>query len=284
MDDIEKSTLEARRLLSAGGKTIVDAQPGGCNRMESGLLKISKTTGLHIVASTGFHKFCFYPENHWLYTKSEEELTRIFLNELTKGMYTDIDKKFHEHRIQAKAGIVKMALDREGLTPIYQKLFSAGAKAAVTARVPIMIHVEQGSDPQALLKFLMKSGAEPDHMIFCHMDRAVNDLNVHKQLLNQGAFLEYDTIGRFKYHDDDREAEIFRTILDEGYEEQLLFSLDTTRARLKAYDSNAVGLDYLLTTFVPFLMKYGIEEKQIKKISHDNFVRVFTKGYGNSSI
>ena len=108
------------------------------------------------------------------------------------------------------------------------------------------------------------------------MDRAVPDLSVHKQLLREGVFLEYDTIGRFKYHTDQKEISIFQSMLEAGFENQLLFSLDTTRARLKSYDPHAVGLDYLLTTFVPMMRERGLTQDQIEKISHYNFVRVFT--------
>ena len=279
IDDLEKSTQEAARLVRQGGGTIVDAQPGGCNRMPEALLEISQRTGLHIITSTGFHKLCFYPKDHWLYTKTEEELSDIFHHELTQGMYTDIDNRFHEETMPARAGIVKMALDREGLTPVYKKLFWAGAAAAVKACVPIMVHIEQDADALALFHFLKDAGVKPCHMIFCHMDRAVADLSVHKQLLKEGIFLEYDTIGRFKYHSDKREIEIFTSMLSDGYEEQILFSLDTTRARLITYDETAVGLDYLLTTFIPLMKKSGITPEQITKISHTNFVRVFTQGY-----
>lgn len=276
IDDEAKSTAEAKRLVLHGGGTVVDAQPGGCNRMEHTLLSISQATGLHIIASTGFHKLCFYPRDHWLHTKSREELCRIFTLELTEGMLGGIDTGFHPVPSRIRAGIVKMALDREGLTPVYRKLFAAGAAAAQSAQVPVMIHIEQDSDPLLLFQFLVESGVKPEHMIFCHMDRAIPDLDTHLRLLSEGIFLEYDTIGRFKYHSDERELEIFRRMLDAGYEDQLLFSLDTTRARLKAYDKDAVGLDYLLTVFVPMMRAQGVSEKQIAKISHDNFVRVFT--------
>ena len=276
IDDIQKSTKEAARLFKSGGRTIVDAQPGGCNRVEQDLLTISQKTGLNIIASTGFHKLCFYPEQHWLYTASADELCRIFTHELTVGMYSSIDTCFSSGYSHIRAGIVKSALDRENLTPIYQKLFTAAAGAALASDVPLMVHIEQDSDPVALFFFLKKLGVPPQQMIFCHMDRAIPDLDIHKKLLSEGIYLEYDTIGRFKYHSDLREIEIFQSMLAAGFDEQLLFSLDTTRARLKAYDPKAIGLDYLLTTFVPLMEYHGITRQQIEKISHHNFVKVFT--------
>lgn len=276
IEDEEKSLQEALRLKQHGGSTVVDAQPGGCNRMEEVLQRISKASHLHIIASTGFHKMCFYPQNHWTTQKMPEELYKIFLHELTEGMYSGIDGEFHPRDTKIRAGIVKMALDKEGLTPIYRKLFLAGAYAARDAKVPMMIHIEKDSDPVALFRFLKEKGFRAEQMIFCHMDRAISDLFIHRRLLEEGIFLEYDTIGRFQYHSDERETEIFRFMIDGGYENQLLFSLDTTRARLKSYTPDGVGIDYLLTDFVPMMLASGFTQKQIQKISHGNFVQVFT--------
>ena len=65
-----------------------------------------------------------------------------------------------------------------------------------------------------------------------------------------------------------------KRVLSWGGGEQLLFSLDTTRSRLKAYDPDAVGLAYILNTFVPAMRKAGISENQIQKISVDNPRRI----------
>lgn len=286
IDDPQKSTQEAIQLMQAGGSLIVDAQPGGCNRMESMLLSVSIHSGLHIVASCGFHKLSLYPEGHWIFQMDALSLSRFFLEELTHGMFQNIDQDSNpflfpdlnqSQQTPIQAGIVKMALDRENLSPRYRTLFTAGANAAIQANVPAMIHIETDSDPIALFHFLKDLDLPPSRMIFCHMDRAIADLSIHEQLLREGVYLEYDTIGRFKYHSDLREIEIFRQMITAGFEKQLLFSLDTTRARLKSYDSSAIGLDYLLTTFVPLMKEHGITEQQIKEISHDNFIRVFTQ-------
>lgn len=276
MEDVHKSTQEAIRFKAAGGGTIIDAQPGGCNRMECALHTIAEASGINIIASTGFHKLIFYPKNHWMLTAEEDFLYDFFLHELQEGMYTNIDREFCSDHVPYRAGIVKTALDVEGLTPIYKKLFTAAAKASITADVPFMVHIEQGSDPAGLLAFLLALGVPAKRIIFCHMDRSVEELSYYTQVLEQGITLEFDTIGRFKYHDDASEVQLIKDLLACGYDEQLLFSLDTTAARLKAYTPDAIGLDYILNTFVPSLKAAGVTDKQIHKISHDNCIHVFT--------
>lgn len=276
MEDVGKSTREVIRFREAGGGTIIDAQPGGCNRMECALHSIAEASGVHIIASTGFHKLIFYPADHWMRTADEDFLYAFFLHELQSGMYTNIDREFHFDRVPYCAGIVKTALDVEGLTPVYKKLFTAAAKASIKADVPFMAHIEDGSDPAGLLAFLLDLGVPAKRIIFCHMDRSVKDLSYYTQVLDQGIALEFDTIGRFKYHDDISEVQLFLDLLAHGYERQLLFSLDTTAARLKTYTPDAIGLDYILNSFVPALKAAGVTDEQIHMISHDNFIHVFT--------
>lgn len=276
MEDEEKSIQEAIRFREAGGGTIIDCQPGGCNRMETALYRIAQASHVNIITVTGFHKLIFYPGNHWFYTAEEDFLYNFFLHELQVGLYTNIDRTFHPDFVPIQAGLLKTALDVEGLTPVYRKLFTAAARAAITADVPLMVHIEQGSDPAGLLDFLLNLGVPAKRIIFCHMDRSVEELSYYTQVLDKGITLEFDTIGRFKYHNDESEISLFLDLLQRGYDNQLLFSLDTTAARLKSYTPDAIGLDYILNTFVPALRNAGVTDEQIRKISHDNCVQVFT--------
>jgi len=107
------------------------------------------------------------------------------------------------------------------------------------------------------------------------MDREIKPLSFYLPVLEKGITLEFDTIGRFKYHDDESEAKLIKELIDAGYGNQILCSLDTTRERLKAYHPEGIGLRYLFTSFFPLLREYGITEAQIEKMTHDNFVRLY---------
>ncbi|MCL2864707.1 MAG: hypothetical protein FWE25_04095 [Lachnospiraceae bacterium] len=276
IDDINKSTVEVRAFKSMGGNTLVDAQPGGCNRVAEGLAQISKDTGVHIICSTGFHKHAFYPKDHWLFTYSLEQLKDVYVHELEVGVFRDIDSKApKEWVVGLRAGIIKTALDVIGLTPQYLKCFEAAAKAAIHCDVPMKVHIDQEADHVALLGYLQKWGINPRKIMFCHMDREIKPLSFYLPVLEKGITLEFDTIGRFKYHDDESEAKLIKELIDAGYGNQILCSLDTTRERLKAYHPEGIGLCYLFTSFFPLLREYGITEAQIEKMTHDNFVRLY---------
>ncbi len=276
MEEPQKNLEELKRYKKAGGVSLIDAQPVGCGRMTKTLKFLSKESGIRILASTGFHKLSFYPYDHWLYTASEESLEHIWVSELTEGMYADADRAFPARQCAVKAGILKTAYDTEELSARYQKLFRAAVKAARKTDRILMIHVEQNTNPVLLQQYLLELGMPAQDMIFCHMDRACKDLSMHTAILKNGSYLEFDTIGRFKYHSDEREIQIIGKLLAAGFGRQLLYSLDTTRERLKSYTPNGVGLDYILNVFNPALRKAGLSEAILRQFSVENPARALT--------
>ena len=273
-DDPLLSGQELVSYAGRGGKAVVDAQPVGCGRMAQELLQISETSDVHIIASTGFHKLIFYPEEHWIHTITTEDFTRLLLEELTEGMYEDGDESPVSFRTKVRAGQIKTAVDAEGLTPRYRRIFQAAAGAGKISGAPVMIHIEKGADPLEVLAFFTENNISASQLIFCHLDRACYDPAVHETVARSGAYLEYDTIGRFKYHSDRREAEIFLHMMNSGFEKQILFSLDTTRARLGAYGGE-ISLLYIMDTFLPVLKENGITPEQIHLISTANPAAAF---------
>lgn len=276
IDDLEKSRQEVSRYAEAGGRSLIDAQPGGCCRMEKQLSFLASVTGVNILASTGFHKLCFYPADHWIHNFTEAQMYEFILHELTKGMFYDIDDRLPVKYSSRLAGIIKCAYDKDGLSPRYLRLFSAAARASVDTGIPLMIHIEPGTSPGNLLRFLFQKGINPRKLLLCHLDRSLLPVDTYIRLLKTGVYLEFDTIGRFRYHDDASEAACICSLVQQGFGSQLLLSLDTTRARLKSYTSDAIGLDYLLTSFLPLLRSYGLSEEQINQMTVSNCKAVFT--------
>ena len=88
--------------------------------------------------------------------------------------------------------------------------------------------------------------------------------------------LDYDTIGRFKYHDDESEIALIRHMIENGHADQLLLSLDTTRERLGAYGGK-ISLNYIIERFAKLLLDAGVSETEIRRITIDNPKRVFSE-------
>jgi len=269
MEDLKKTTDELLLYYGKGGRAVVDAQPVGCGRMATELQKASEQSGVHIIASTGFHKLDFYDKNHFVYQFEQEQLTKIFVDELTTGMYTDNVNGREIPSIQgkAKAGIIKTASDGRDIQltksdlPVYKKLFMAAGKAAKEAGAPVMTHLEMGKGADSQLEVLTSQGILPDRIIMSHLDRVIEDSSRDYQLrvAKSGVYLQFDTIGRFKYHGDEAEAELIALLCEKGYEDKILIGLDTTNERMKSY-GGSIGLDYIFVSFRQQLKEYGIGE------------------------
>ncbi|MHB8064719.1 MAG: phosphotriesterase family protein [Ruminiclostridium sp.] len=276
LDDFDKTVEELNLYKEIGGISVVDAQPVGCGRIAKYQLEASNKTGINIIASTGFHKLIFYPEGHWIHSINEDALADIFINELSSGMYTNADYELPSQRISALPGVIKTASDINGVDSHYKRLFSATAEASTHTGTPIMSHTEMGKGALEQIKLFDDYAVPIDSIIICHLDRTVKDISYHLEVAQTGVYMEFDTIGRFKYHSDEDEAEFISKMVDRGYEDKILIGLDTTRERMKSYGGD-LGLDYIKTTFIPLLKSYGLTDEIIKKFVINNPAKAFSK-------
>ena len=268
MDDSEKTVEELKSYRMAGGRSLVDAQPAGCGRMADRLKKASEKSGVKIIASTGFHKLCFYPEKHHIRHSGSNALADMFISEIMEGMFIS-DSGKEASRMESKAGIIKAALDTEGWDGCYGNLFEAVFRASRETGASIMCHVEKGADFPGAVNFFMKNAASPASVIFCHLDRATYDIGLHKEAVKEGFYLEYDTIARPKYHSDEKEIKLISEMAAAGFEKSILLGLDTNRDRLKSYGGKT-GLDYIITEFIPGMKSAGIPLKTIENFTVNN--------------
>ena len=265
MDDLDKSSAELQLYRSCGGQSLVDAQPGLAGRMAEHLLAASEKTGVNIIAVTGFHKTLFYNDDSYIFSDSVQKISAFYISEIEQGMLSSMGTG--AKRLACKAGLIKVAVDAGGIyaNATYEKLFEAAACAAVATGATIFCHVEKGSDALEILMFFSSLGVQPYRIILCHLDRAQYDFVYHKDCLDTGVFLEYDTINRVKYHDDAKEADLICEMVESGYADQLLLGLDSTRGRLHNYGGD-MGLDYLSKSFLPYLIQRGVKKEDCEKM------------------
>ena len=269
IDDFDRTLLELESYRNSGGVSIVDAQPVGCGRMAEYLYKASVSSGINIIASTGFHKLAFYPENHWIHNMDEFQLADLFRSEIEYGMLTDCDNSLSDERIPARAGIIKTASDIKGPSGKYRKLFEAAAKTSNLTGSSILSHTEMGKGALEQIELLTSLNVPPDSIIICHIDRNTDDFSNKLEVAKTGVYMEFDTIGRLKYHSDEDEAGFIIKMIEHGYEDKVLISLDTTRERLKSY-GGLPGLDHILTAFIQRLRNCGLSDEILKKITVSN--------------
>ena len=119
-----------------------------------------------------------------------------------------------------------------------------------------------------------RAGLTPERLIVCHVDRQAADFGPHDAIAATGVYLDYDTIGRFKYHSDEEEVALLRHMCERGYAQRLLLSLDTTAQRMAAYGGE-ISLCYLLERFLPRLEAAGFTPGTLADFTVLNCRRLF---------
>ncbi len=266
IDDEEKSRLELNDYRAAGGGAVVDAQPGGAGRDAAALSRISRESGVAVVTVTGYHRPMFYPADAPLFFQDEGALYERFLMELTVGVADG------GRRLAIRAGAVKAALGSEDLSGRAGRMLRAAARAAARGGAALILHTEADTDAVAAVGLCEGAGLSPARIMVCHLDRQAEDFRPHEAVAATGAYLEYDTIGRFKYHDDASEIRLILHMLEKGCRDRLLLSLDTTAARLGRYGGE-IALTDLIERFLPRLRAAGVPEADLAAITRANPAR-----------
>jgi phosphotriesterase-related protein len=248
IDSYEKTKKEVLKFKQRGGGAIVDAQPFGAGRHPLFLKRVAEDTGVHIVSSTGLHKTSFYRNNFWSFDAPVNDIAELFISEIENGMFEYDYKNPFRKQNPIKAGVIKIATESEGLTPYYRKVFDAAVQAHKTTGAPILTHTELSTHGMEQADYLIRGGVQSHKIIISHMDRTI-DTKKNIELAGLGVFLQYDTISRFRYHSDKEEVSLIKTMIEEGFENQILFGMDSTRDRYPSYKGK-LGLDYVISTFL----------------------------------
>ena len=257
MDGFAKSLQELLCYKAAGGGMLVDAQPGGFGR-DAGMLKaLAEQSGVPVLTVTGFHRPIFMEPDCPQAAMDEDALAALYAGEVTDGIAgTEI-----------RASIVKAAFEPETLTdPLRLRLLRGAALAAAQTGAVLMLHTEKNTDVPALLRLLSALGVRYERLLLCHLDRTCPDFALHRSLVRMGCTLCYDSIHRHKYVSDAQELALIGSMASVGCDDRIVLSLDTTARRLRAYGSPDMGLDYILTDFIPMLRRAGISQTGIQNM------------------
>src|SRR6476469_9617442 len=111
LNDTERITIELKEFYELGGRTLVDTMPANCGRNVLKLATVSRNSNVNIIAPTGIHLEKYYLPDHWRYSLSADELTTLFVKDITEG----IDEFDYGcpivKRTSHKAGLIKLATD-----------------------------------------------------------------------------------------------------------------------------------------------------------------------------
>ncbi len=261
LDDYPVIAAELKDFRAAGGTMIVDCQPGGCGRDGRMLARLAKATGIHITATTGFHRQIYYPASSWLWSSSAEEAAAYFVQELTVGM---------QEASAIPATTIKVGYEG-AITEQSRVLMEAAAEAAHQTGALIIFHTESGRNVEILLPFFADRGVAPDRLYLCHMDKRP-DIGLHRELARAGVLLGYDTFMRSTYNPDENLWPLLRQMVEEGLAEHITIGLDMAIVSTWRRQGGQQSMLALPEQIIPRLRAEGMNESIIALLAGQNII------------
>jgi phosphotriesterase-related protein len=211
-----------------------------------------------VIAPTGLHLPRFYPQGHWRFRASAEELGELFVTEITVGIDARDAAGPVVERTPHRAGIVKVGSAARGLDAAERAAFEAAAAAHRRTGCPIITHVEPGLgfDQVELLK---ARGVDPRKITLSHTDRTL-DRDYHRALLRTGVNVEYDRTFRSPLGPENPTLRLYAEMVKE-FPDQVMLGTDGARASYWRSYGGQPGLDYLLLAFRDLARALGVADE-----------------------
>lgn len=256
LNDVDNVSAELTQVYAVGGRTMVDTMPANCGRNVLKLAEVSRRTGIQIVAPTGIHLEQYYPQSHWRYQYSEDQLTRLFIADVEVG----IDRYDYNgpvvERTPHKAGMIKLATGDDPISPHQERIFRAVVNTHRETGVPILTHSNAGLHALKQAELFAKLGADLSHVVISHVDRC-QDVAYHRELLKTGVRVEFDSAFRWKKGEENGTLRLLETLLPD-FPDQITAGMDAARNTYWQSYGGSPGLTYLLTTFRDELDRRGL--------------------------
>ena len=275
LDSVEKVSEEVEMFMQEGGRAMVEMSPIGCGRNPRAMVEIAKRTGLHTIACTGIQKGEYYLDSHWRSFYTPEQMAQIFVEEIEEGMDANSYNGPFIDRVDARAGVIKIATVYHHIEPAGRNVIEAAAIAHKETGAPIASHTDQGTMGLEQVRLLTSFGVDPQHIVVGHMDRNP-DFYTHREIAETGAYLLYDTPSRVKYFPESTFIDLVRKMVDAGYGKQLLWGGDLARRSYLVSYGGGPGLAYVPGPFVSRMRDEGFNNKEIDDVFINNPARVFT--------
>lgn len=269
----EKIKTDLLDWKSLGGGTIVDVSGIGMGRDVQFYADLSRVSGVHIVACTGFwaeRKILTYfrPSSDTpalrrpaVHERDVDFLTDIFVHEVTTGMGTS----------HVRAGIIKVGTSRDQMTPLEERTFRAAARASKQTGVAVTTHGVQLAERQ--VEMFLEEGADPTRIVIGHLDDKTGiDLERDKRMAKQGFYIGYDHIGidphwspMYYAMPDEKRADIVVQMIQNGFLNQIVIACDTNAwsVGLVHRGTPRSTFAHLLRTWAPLLKSRGVTDDQV---------------------
>lgn len=247
LTDPDAAAAELRAFAAAGGQSVVQWSPVGTGRRAEALVRLSRQTGVRLIAATGLHQAAHTDPT--VLGRVGGRLTELFVAELTEGIRADDDPDGPP--LPCRAGLIKVAGDFHRLSAHARATMTAAAEAHHVTGAPIAVHHEAGTAAPEVVDLLCgRLGVPTDRVVLGHLNRCP-DIRMQRDVAASGAYLAFDGPSRAQHATDWRLLDTLTELAAAGHARQLLLGGDTTTAAARASTGAGPGLPYLLRVLRP---------------------------------
>lgn len=259
----DDAVTELESCVAAGVGAMVDAMPCAAGRDAARLSEISARSGVHIVAATGLHTDRYYDAHPWARESEPEVLAELFTDDITIGVDRFDNTGAVVERLDARAGIVKIATMGTELTDRDRRLFAAGVETHRRTGAPLITHCEDGTGALEQVELLDALDMPLDGVVLSHTDK-VTDTGYHVDILETGVRVEYDQALRQSPDEEKGTAWLVGEMVERGYLDQIMLGTDGARRSLWTTLGGAPGLAWLASGFPGLLARFGVDPSAIE--------------------
>ncbi|MFJ9661293.1 phosphotriesterase [Streptomyces griseoflavus] len=266
----ETLAAKLRDFRSHGGGTIVDSTGMFHGRDVPLYETLARTTGVHIVASTGqgpeelLGGYFLTPQTNPPTPWPAEKFADLFTKEVTEGMVVPRVER------RGAAGLVATAATREGMTATDESLFRGAARTALNTGVAVS--VRYGKDALHDLDVVLDEKLPADRVVVGGLDRKdAVAAGAPLEVARRGAYVALDHVGTEDdtHLTDAERADLVAGLVGAGFAGRILLSAGATGVA-KGHTGNDLPYSYVLTTFVPLLKTQGLSDEDARRILVEN--------------
>jgi predicted metal-dependent phosphotriesterase family hydrolase len=257
INDPELVAAELARYRAVGGTTIVDCTSRGLRPDPLLTRRVAEQSGVTIIMGTGFYRRPYLDED-WFAERSVDEVAEVIIGDIRDGIDgTDV-----------RAGVIgEVGCDRE-ISPTEEKSFRAAARAHLATGLTVTTHAARWPIGLAQLDILEAEGVPADRVIVGHCG-LVPDRDYHRQLVERGVYLGFDTIQPGNEYLLARAEQAIIALVEAGFADRILLSQDV--CLFTDFEAcGGPGYGYVVSSFLPRLERAGLSPTLARAMVTDN--------------
>lgn len=252
-----------------GGKTIVDSTGMFHGRDLKLYESLSRTTGVHIIASTGMGPeenlggYFLTPQTNPPTPWPADKFAELYSQEVTEGMVVPRVER------RGAAGLVTTTAAVEGMTLTEESLFRGAARTARDTGVPLSIRF--GADALHDLDIVLAENLPAGRVLVGGLDRR-DSAGAAIEVARRGAYVGLDHVGLDddeRYLTDAGRADLVMELVKAGFAGRIILSCNAIGVA-KGQPDTHVAFHHVLDSFMPRLASLGLGESDAGRILVQN--------------